>query len=333
MVKYIEFGEYNKNYNFIFLTVIFWILFNYLPESLIIPLIKNYNIISEKVEDLYNHGKIINAFLLFGMFIFSCILNKYESKLSKSESKVDNLNSSNLDKGCYIDVKISEEKKREKLINRKNLLNIIIVISICIFTQFLTGIVLVLKIFNSWMVILLVSSFINTKMFNIKIYKHQKCAIAFIFSVLFIFELISFILSMISENDENIYKKYIWLIPIGFIIYCLYVFAFSYSYSKLKWFMDLNWISLSKLLIIYSLIGFLINIIMGVIYSFIKCENENLFCDKEDEKGNYYIENFMMFYKEILAIYRDGYKSDFIIVIFLLFFFHLFYFYIISFFY
>ena len=100
------------------------------------------------------------------------------------------------------------------------------------------------------MIILLITSFINTKMFKIKIYKHQKCAIIFNFSVFFILELASFILSMVSKNDEFIYKKYIWLIPIGLIVYILNVVTFSYTYSKLKWFMDLNWISLSKLLII-----------------------------------------------------------------------------------
>ena len=76
MVKYIEFGEYNKNYNFIFLTVLFWILFNNLPKFLINLFQKNEKI-SEKVNDLYNHDNIINCFLLLGMFVFSCIVYIY----------------------------------------------------------------------------------------------------------------------------------------------------------------------------------------------------------------------------------------------------------------
>ena len=168
------------------------------------------------------------------------------------------------------------------------------------------------------MVILLIISYINIKIFKIKIYKHQKCAILFNFSVLFIFELSTFILSMVSKNDEYIYTKYIWLIPIGLITYFLIEIAMSYTISKIKWFMDLNMISLSKLLtlifpmkIIYienhPFIDFfvtdlLINIIISVLFTFIKCgNNKNILCDKE-EKGNYYIENFNIFFEKLLKM-------------------------------
>ena len=165
------------------------------------------------------------------------------------------------------------------------------------------------------MVILLIISYINTKMFKIKIYKHQKCAILFNFFVLFIFELSIFILSLLSENDEYIYAKYIWLIPIGLIIYLLFVFVLSYAYSKIKWFMDLNMISLSKLLIGFAFADLLINIIISVLFTFLKCgENKNILCDKETE-GNYYIENFNIFFEKLLAICRDENKFDIIFLI------------------
>ena len=200
MVKYIEFGEYNKNYNFIILAVIFWILFYSLDNFLIILLFK-YEIISVKVIYLYSHRNIITVIYLFNMFIFSCILNIYASKLSKIKPSIDESNSSNLDKGCYNDIQINEDKKKEKLNNKKNLLNILFIIIFSIILQNLAGIIKLLKIFNIWMIILLITSFINTKMFKIKIYKHQKCAIIFNFSVFFILELASFILSMVSKND------------------------------------------------------------------------------------------------------------------------------------
>jgi len=184
--------------------------------------------------------------------------------------------------------------------------------------QLLEEIIFVLKIFSNWMVILLITSFINTKLFNIEIHKHQKCAIVFNFLVLFVFDLISFIISMTSDNDANIYKKYIWLIPIGLLIYSLNAIAFSYAYCKLKWFMELNWISFSELLINYSLVGFLINIIICIIFSFIKCKNENKLCNKKsknDEDTYYYIENFMIFFEDFLEIYRDENKADLIFLI------------------
>ena len=108
------------------------------------------------------------------------------------------------------------------------------------------------------------------------------------------------------------------LIPIGLIIYFLIEIAMSYTISKIKWFMDLNMISLSKLLtlifpmkIIYienhPFIDFfvtdlLINIIISVLFTFIKCgNNKNILCDKE-EKDNYYIENFNIFFEKLLKI-------------------------------
>ena len=87
--------------------------------------------------------------------------------------------------------------------------------------------------------------------------------------------------------------------------------------------MELNWISFSKLLINYSLVGFLINIIICIIFSFIKCENQNIFCDKEEEgkEGTYYyIENFMRFFEDFLEIYRDENKADLIFLICLFYF-------------
>ena len=78
MVKYIEFGEYNKNYNYIILAVVVYILSNYLPQISISLLLK-YNKITEKVGDLYNHSYIIAIFISIGQFAFSCILNIYDT--------------------------------------------------------------------------------------------------------------------------------------------------------------------------------------------------------------------------------------------------------------
>ena len=314
MVKYVEFGEYNKNYNFIFLAVVFWILMNYFPKFSILILFK-YNIISKNVLELYNHSNIISIFTLFGSFVFSCILNKYENKLSRGESNLDELNAPNSDKGCFKSIKISEKKKKENLNNRKNFLYILVIIIICLLSEIILSIILFLKIFSYSMIALLITSFINTKMFKIKIYKHQKCAIFFNFIVLFIFQLISFVLSMLSENDKYLYKQHFWLIPIGLIIYFLIIIVSSYTYSKIKWFMDLNWISLSKLLINFMLVGFLINTIICVLFTFINCsENKNIFCVKEED-GTYYIENFMIFFEKLLEICRDENKFDLIFMI------------------
>ena len=108
------------------------------------------------------------------------------------------------------------------------------------------------------MIILLVIPYTNAKIFNLKTYKHHLCSIFFCFAVLLIVQLTSFILIMQSDKN-HIYKDYFWFLPIGIIIFLLYVFVTSYVYSKIKWFMELNWISLTKLFMMYALVGFVIN--------------------------------------------------------------------------
>jgi hypothetical protein len=172
------------------------------------------------------------------------------------------------------------------------------------------------------MIILLIISFINAKIFKTKTYKHQKLAIYYNFIVLFVFQLSSFILTMNSEdvNDENIYKEYNWLIPIGLIIYLFHIIMLSYSYSKIKWFMDFNWISLTKLFMIYSLVLFLFNVIFCLIFTFIKCTGDvkYFFCyiqDDEDEDA-LYLENLLLFFKKLKIIYNEQDKGDLIFAIF-----------------
>ena len=171
--------------------------------------------------------------------------------------------------------------------------------------------------FDYFMLILLIISFINAKMFNLKTYKHHKCAIYLNFITVFIFQSISFILSMNLEenNEQNLYMIHKWLIPIGFIIYLFYVSVFSYVFAKMKWFMNINWISFTKLFMLSALLEFLINSIFCVISTFIKC-HENIkqfFCDITNGE-DYYLENFLIFFKQISIIYQDN-KADIIFII------------------
>jgi hypothetical protein len=74
-------------------------------------------------------------------------------------------------------------------------------------------------------------------------------------------------------------------------------------------------ISLSNFLIIYTLVGFLINTIISLLSTFIKCsENENSFCNINDE-SNYYFENFIIFFQKLLNICRDENRFNIIFVI------------------
>ena len=70
----------------------------------------------------------------------------------------------------------------------------------------------------------------------------------------------------IPENI-NIYINYLsfWYLPLGFIFLFIYVYIISYTYAKMKWFMDLKQVPLTKLFIIHAILGFFINIIFCLI--------------------------------------------------------------------
>jgi len=282
MGKYIKFGKYNKNYKFIFLSAVCMFFLNILTPTLF-NILFCYNKISENVYYIYQHTCILNIFKYLGTFIFSCFLLRYERKFSKRE-----LNSET---------------------------NILIIITISVIFEFLGKIFpnLILNIFNYYMYLLLITPFINVIIFKIKIYKHQKCAIFFNFVVAFIFELCSFIL-IIKSNEKNNQKKFIKVICnilIGFFIYLLIGTILSYAYSKMKWFMNYNYISLAKLFMNYTLVSLSIYTIISIILTFINCDK--LLCPiKKDDF--YYLENISIFFEKISIICREN-KADLIFII------------------
>jgi hypothetical protein len=119
-----------------------------------------------------------------------------------------------------------------------------------------------------------------------------------------------------KSDKINIYKDYMWFLPIGIIIFLLYVFMTSYVYSKIKWFMELNLISLTKLFMVYTSVGLLINMINCIILTFIKCwgDAKIYFCRVSDNEGNYYVENIILYFEKISEIYEKD-KSGFIFLI------------------
>ena len=326
---YISYGKYNKNYKFVILTGIFMILKYHLP-SILTEIFLKYGKINEYTKTyLFNHDHIIDNFRFFCMLVFSFIFYIYEKKSSKSISNVsntENASSSNSQKGCFEVIKNNDERKNN--VNKKKIslnLNILIVITICLINESLADIISFLSIFSFWTIILLTISYINTKMFKRETYKHQKLAIYFSFVTSFLFQLTSFILTMTSKesNQENIYKDpylNLWYLPLGLIIHFVYVCISSYTYSKIKWFMDLKQISLTKLFMIYSILGFFINIIFCVIITYIKCRGKvaKFFCTISDNEDDLYLDNIFVFFDDISNIYEEK-KNYLIYIIFIIF--------------
>ena len=156
------------------------------------------------------------------------------------------------------------------------------------------------------MVELLVMSYINAKMFNLKIYKHQIFAIIFNSFICLLFRLPSFILSFSLEDEKgekdpkSLYKINGWYIVLGLIIYIIIITFRAYTYIKIKWFMDLKFISSAKLVIYISFIGILISSISCIIQTNIKCSPKINFCEiSYTNSSSKYLDNFGVYYENI----------------------------------
>jgi len=181
-------------------------------------------------------------------------------------------------------------------------------------------------IFDYWMFELLFISLISSKILKISLYNHQKLGIIINSLSCLIMRTIMLIILIIYYDDKynNIlyFIKHKWFIPIAIIIYLLLVSSTSYIYTKLKFYMDLKFISVSKLLILYGSLGFAFTSIACVIETYFKCvgNERHFFCPirelNDDGQYDYYIENARIFFEHFSNLER----KDSIIEIFIFFF-------------
>ena len=170
---------------------------------------------------------------------------------------------------------------------------------------------------------------LSQKMLKTKIYKHQKLSLS---TTLIFSTLLYFINSFVPESDKNceneedkcgfihfnVYEKIInklhWLfIPIIFIIYFLAMASNAYASVRNKWFMDVKYISIYKIITFIGIIGFVFSLSLLFIISFISCPKDKMkYICSFNYNGNLYYENFRSL-KEI-KIDSDLYFEMFILI-------------------
>jgi len=303
MGKYISCGQYNKNFKYIIFAVFFNILVNFIfgfdlnedfNQLLLFPSV------GQKL--LYNHAAVHEIFRNIGVFIFGCIFYKIEmlNKKVLTSHKIS-INSSRESNNIILIFNNSQNE-----IGSISILNLIFVITTYICIEYLSDIYyrLGLKIFDFWMFELLVISYINAKIFKLTIYKHQKFAIFFNSFICLLFRLTCFILSFSLNNENSLYKENKWLIALGLIIYVIIITIRAYSYTRIKWFIDLKYISLTKLLILIGFIGIFVSSISCVIQTYIKCSFIINICQVKNNKNSndYYLYNFIIYIENINAL-------------------------------
>ena len=205
MGKYISCGQYNKNFKYIILGCFFNILVKFIfgfdldngfNELLLFP--------SNGQRKLYKHMRVYDIIGNIGLFIFSCVFYKIERMTNKKEITSQKTLSFLPTKSNNQIILIFNDSQDE--MDSISVLNFIFIITVYACIEYLSDIFyqLGLKIFDFWMFELLVISYINAKMFKLKIYKHQMFAIIFNSFICLIFRLPSFILSFsLKENNDG----------------------------------------------------------------------------------------------------------------------------------
>ena len=139
--------------------------------------------------------------------------------------------------------------------------------------------------------------YFSKKFLNKTIYKHQILAL---FLTLIFSTLLYFISSFIPEANtncnnlidekydecilltSNVYQKVIYklssfFIPIIVVVYFLAIISNSYVFVKFKWFIDLKYISIYKILTVIGFLGLIISLLIFFLLSYIPCTQKYKF--------------------------------------------------------
>jgi len=334
MAMFIKFGDYNNNYKYLLLVVIFNFLTYYIIDGNLSHLFfQSLTIGPNNTHDnLYIHPYFIDSINYLGIIIISIILYKIRGK----QSGINNQNNENKLVNVS-EIRLIHNDIKKNLNQNISFLKLVFILSYWVSIDHITKILQSLMIFDYWMFELLFICLITSKLLKTEIYRHQILGIIINSVSCLILGIIKFIL--IDNHYVNEFITYFegekntqffcigenkWFIPISIIIYLFIVNSTSYIFTELKFYMDLKFISQTKLLILYGLIGFILNSIACSIESSFKCvgENKDFFCkvnvvyvnNKDEKIGEAsFIENIVVFFEEFSVLPT----KEFIIEIFI----------------
>ena len=216
----------------------------------------------------YAHGSILKDHKLlqsiikfFGITVLSFLYFKIENQEIKKTTLKTDLNKEEISDSI---VSKNENSKFLLIYNEVEIDNEKYISQI-LFIGFMLGFVELMDQFyylaapkgtDYWIFEILFTAIFIKRIFKIKLYRHQIFSVFFIVILCSIMKILSFL---------EIKKGPINLVDILFISYYLLIcFIRSYVYTKIKWFMDIRYISNSKILLIYGIFGFLISVIIYI---------------------------------------------------------------------
>ena len=333
MVKPISCGVWNINTQYILYTIIFQILYYCLFGLKFGDLFEEVKLV--EIVDLFYSDNTQDSFRrhLFIHLIFNHLGILFISLVFLKKEKYN-------EKSLEVSLRSSSEKEKEKdyrsshiILIHQNILQIktegffrnyliIIFLWVCV-ELFMELYNYTLKDLDFWMLELLIIAYFNAKMFNLATYSHQ--IFAHIFNAIpCILKIFTIILSFKNNQENIIYVRRKYFVPIGLVLYFTLIILRSYINSKLKWYMDLKYISVRNVLIYYGIIGTIVYTIVCVISTNIPCESDFV---KETEKINNInldmcrvysynnINNTYDYYFDSISIYCKNFSFDFSLLI------------------
>ena len=311
MGTYITCGNYNNQYKYILLYLFLSLLnqglygLNYYSyfNTMKLTFFVNENL---KFGKYYFIRKIILSY--FGTFILACISEIYDKIKTKRELSNDRPSSAFRNTNDIIIIHEGINENEEKKITFFLILIIIFIFvlgeqALDIYSRNLPHI-------DFWMLELIIIANLNLIILKIPIFKHQKFVLFFSL-IPIIIKIITIIIEIEDGKKEYIYEDKLYWIPLGLLIYFIFITLKAYAIIEIKMLMDLKYISANKLLIIYGLIGIVFFSIFSIISSF--TENEENKKNKE-ENNKIFFNIYYSFYSYYL-VFRDSNQTQIIIEI------------------
>jgi hypothetical protein len=338
MAKCISCGGFNKYFIYIFLSISFKILNDSLYGYNYNDAFEDVKIFNTPTQDYFSwHNLIHQIFGYIGTTIMSIFFYKYELYVSKKEEVGRAPNPFNHNNKKNIEIQLIHNDAEDNIdINsdKSSFIICLLVLFLWITIEQLIDLYyLALKDLDFWMFELLFVTLFTIKIFKIEIFSHQKCAMWFSL-VPCLFKMTNIFLSCIEDKeiiDKNLPILYVIkriYIPIGIVIYMILIIGRAYVNTKIKWFMDLKYISPSKLLIYYGIMGTIICTLVSIISTYIKCDDNNnneinlydYICkipyngsDINVTSNARYFENFNIYFDTFFGRVNTKYKNEEII--------------------
>ena len=294
MGKYFSLGEYNKRFKFLWLYLAFRAIYHLIfaerfvfeqlkPDLLLIPL-----------------SPFISYQFYYLTFIIISTILIFIDKSRKMKC---------CNKNAFIEKLIFNEPEQVVYSVKAGDYYLFINLFFVVATDLLLGFIYEFRciMFSFWMFQMFFYEVLYSRILKSKMYKHHIFSMIFILFFCSLFKIIEIIMQFSAGTDDAKYfddKK--WLIPVGVIVYFLAnIFSVFLSCYE-KYYLESKIISITGYLLLYGIFGLILSSLCAILSSYIPCGDDNTiselfknFCGYKDNKGNYYFDNYSIYFEEL----------------------------------